>query len=256
MTVSFTEPSLPTLLTFIAFIWALQIARNLAQHIVGAGLLGEVAIGVIWGPVAHILIDAWEEMILVIGYIGFVLIVFEGGLDFNPDLFLSTLPLATISALSGILFPLAFTFALFSAFAFPPLQAFAAGVALASTSLGCTLHVLKSHPSASSLEKTRIGSVLISAALIDDIIALALLSVLTSLGEGSTTSLGWTIGRPIVASIALAIGSPAVAFLVARPLFRRFAEASVINLGHNAALFIGVVVLSAFLSMYVHRLML
>lgn len=175
--------------------------------------------------------------------------VSAGGLDLDPDLFIPTLPLATVAALTGVLVPIALTFGLFlPAFAFPAREAFAAGAALASTSLGTTFFVLRAQ-SSTSLSSTRISSVLVTAALIDDVIALVLLSVLTSLGSGSTTPLGWTIGRPIVASVAMAIVGPAVAFLVARPLYRTFAERRIAQLGANAALLIGVVVLSAFLVM-------
>jgi len=63
---------------------------------------------------------------------------FEGGLTLQPKTFLPQLPMALVVALVGILVPLAFTFALFSAstFDYPPLEAFTAGSALASTSLG------------------------------------------------------------------------------------------------------------------------
>ncbi|KAL8284212.1 hypothetical protein RQP46_004961 [Phenoliferia psychrophenolica] len=248
--VTFEEPSLPTLLTLISLIYALQVARGVAQRLVGAGLLGEIAVGIIYGPVANILQEEFEVTILALGYIGLVLIVFEGGLDIDLDLFLPTLPLASLSAFTGVLLPLAFTFALFASpsFNLPPLQAFSAGAALASTSLGTTFYVLRAQAGTTDLAATRISAVLVSAALIDDIIALVLLSVLTSLGAGAVTNLGWTIGRPIVASLALAIGGPAVAFLVARPLFRKFAERRVIKFGSNAALLVGIAVLSAFLA--------
>lgn len=119
---------------------------------------------------------------------------------------------------------------------------------MASTSLGTTFYVLRAQ-SGPDLSSTRISSILVSAALVDDLIALVLLSVLTSLGGGGDTALGWTIGRPLLASVGVALVGPAVAFLVAGPLFRRFGEARFVSLRSNAALFLGVAVLSAFLAM-------
>ena len=87
--------------------------------------------------------------------------------------------------------------------------------------------------------------------MIDDIIALVLLSVIKELGDGSVTALGWTVGRPVLASMAMAILGPVVTFLVARPLFRKFGERKIGELGRKAELFIGVCVLSAFLTMCV-----
>lgn len=174
-----------------------------------------------------------------------------GGLDFDEELFLSSLPLATIAAVTGVLLPLAFTFALFHAFSYPSIDALAAGAALASTSLGTTFYVLRSQSGPLDLASTRIGTILVGAALIDDIIALVLLSVIKELGDGSVTALGWTVGRPVLASMAMAILGPVVTFLVARPLFRKFGERKIGELGRKAELFIGVCVLSAFLTMCV-----
>lgn len=71
------------------------------------------------------------------------------------------------------------------------------------------------------------GLVLQGAALIDDVVALVLLSVLRSLGEEGggggegKEGLGWTIGRPVLASVGLAIVGPALAVWVVGPGFRK-----------------------------------
>lgn len=106
-TVAYSEPHFPALATLIAVLYLAQVARNIAGKLLYAGLLGEIAIGVIFGPVAKLLpvrakpnpqgpgitaIDGratdpsalrlqnnWETTFLVVGYIGLVLImcVFE-----------------------------------------------------------------------------------------------------------------------------------------------------------------------------------
>lgn len=76
------------------------------------------------------------KTLLVIGYIGLVLIVFEGGLTMQPSTFVPQLPLACIVGLVGVLMPIALTFGLFHGYGYPTIDAFAAGSALASTSLG------------------------------------------------------------------------------------------------------------------------
>ena len=75
-TVSYHEPSLPSILTLVSLIYFLNLARNVADYLLGAGLLGEVAIGVIYGPVAKILPIEWEQTFLALGYLGLILIVF------------------------------------------------------------------------------------------------------------------------------------------------------------------------------------
>ncbi|GAA5947045.1 hypothetical protein JCM3765_002129 [Sporobolomyces pararoseus] len=255
-TVSYHEPSLPSLLTLISFIYFLNIARNVADYLLGAGLLGQVAIGVIYGPVAKILPTESEQTFLALGYLGLILIVFEGGLTLELNSFLPLLPLSFLSALIGILLPLSFTFALFSSslYSYPTLQAFTAGSALASTSLGTTFFVLKSvGGNGNGLEKTRISQVLKGAALVDDIVALVLLSVIKSLAigeeEGGGKSLGWTIGRPIVASIGMCLFSPLIIWYILRPLFKtRKVKVWVEKGGKSLKLFLGVSILSTYLT--------
>lgn len=77
----YTEPTLPQLLTVASFLYLLQVFRWLADLLLSAGLLGEVALGIIYGsPLAGILDENWEKTWLVVGYWGLVLIVFEGPL--------------------------------------------------------------------------------------------------------------------------------------------------------------------------------
>jgi len=169
--------------------------------------------------------------------------------------FVPLLPLSFLSALIGILLPLAFTFALFSSpsYNYPPLRAFTAGSALASTSLGTTFFVLKS--AGQGLDSTKIAQVLKGAALADDIVALVLLSVISSLatGEGDNSNLGWTIGRPIVASVGMCLISPVVILFILKPIFAtRKVKEWVDKGGKGIKLFLGVAVLNAYLAMYVY----
>ncbi|BGP28395.1 hypothetical protein JCM10296v2_000127 [Rhodotorula toruloides] len=246
-TVPYHEPPFTSLAVLISFLFLANVARGFANKVFHAGLLGEIAVGVIFGPVAKILKTEWEETFIVVGYTGLVLIVFEGGLTLQPRSFLPQLPLALTTALIGILLPLAFTFALVSGYGYPQVQAFSAGSALASTSLGTTFYVLRA--SGPELGTTAVGEILKGAALIDDVIALVLLSVIQSLGTDSGGSLGWTIGRPVIASVAVAVVSPVVTLWIVRPLFRwRRIETVVARGGRPALLFLGVTVLVAFLA--------
>jgi len=81
-TVSYHEPSLPRILILISFTYLLTIFRVVTDYLLGAGLLGQVAVGVIFGPVAKILPIEWEETFLALGYLGLILIVF--GKHYSP----------------------------------------------------------------------------------------------------------------------------------------------------------------------------
>ena len=258
--VLYEELALPQLLTLIAFLGLLQLARKLAAATVGAGLLGECAIGVIFGsPLAGILPLAWEEFSLALGYLGLVLILLDGGLRLNARTFLPNLPLGVLAAVVGIGLPIGFTFALFAspAYRLPKSSAFAAGSALASTSLGTTFAVIASVSKAQGIDlgTTRCGSILSGAAVFDDVIALALLAVLTSLGAGGASggaSLAWLVVRPLLSSAVMAAAGPLVALYLARPVWRRLIEPRLERLSqaNQDAILLssGVLVLSAFLA--------
>ncbi|KAK7687091.1 hypothetical protein QCA50_009592 [Cerrena zonata] len=97
-----------------------------------------IALGTIYGtPLAAILPQDWESTFTAMGYLGLVGIVFEGGLSTNLALLLNNLPLSLLCATIGVVLPIALSFALLTgAYGYTPLESFAAGAALASTSLG------------------------------------------------------------------------------------------------------------------------
>ncbi|KAM0755710.1 hypothetical protein T439DRAFT_320422 [Meredithblackwellia eburnea MCA 4105] len=234
--IQYEEPTLVDIVTLLALLTLLQLARWSTQKLFNAGLLGQITIGIIFGPLAHWLVTQSQQTILVLGYVALVLIVFQAGLDLDPNHFLKTFPQASATALVGILTPIALSFAFFN-FAFPLLptkQQFAVAVALSSTSLGTTFNLIQSRhktsPSTSfnsdsippnpqhAIITSSLTTTLTTAALIDDIVALVLLSVLLSLGDkssqSSSTGMGWIIGRPILASFLIATLSPLVAIAI------------------------------------------
>lgn len=82
-----------------------------------------------------------------------------------------------------------------------PLQSFAAGAALCSTSLGTTFTVLDT----SGLTTTRLGVILTSAAMMDDVVGLIMVQVISNLGSSESSFSAITVVRPVIVSIALVI---------------------------------------------------
>ena len=77
--------------------------------------------------------------------------------------------LSSLVALTGIALPIGLSYILMLVTGATPLQAFAAGAALCSTSLGTTFTVMQ----VSGLVVTRMGVVLTSAAMMDDVVGKA-----------------------------------------------------------------------------------
>ena len=134
------------------------------------------------------------------------------------------LPYAAAIALTGLLAPIALSFILMPLASSPPLHAFAAGSALSSTSLGTVLAVLQPATIGFDLRKTRFGTALLSAAVMDDIVAFILVKVLSILGSAEDTSgssLGGSIGRTIGVTIGLGLGIFALCRWVFKPAMRK-----------------------------------
>ena len=92
------------------------------------------------------------------------------------------------------------------------MQAFAAGAALCSTSLGTTFTVL----GASGLSASRLGVVLTSAAMMDDVVGLVMVQVISNLGGDNFS---WvTVVRPVLVSVAFAVIVPPTCLLLVKPL--------------------------------------
>lgn len=94
------------------------------------------------------------------------------------------------------------------------LQSFAAGAALCSTSLGTTFTVLGS----SGLIKSRLGVVLTSAAMMDDVVGLVMVQIISNLGASSSSVSAVTVIRPLLVSVAFGICAPLICLFVSRPL--------------------------------------
>jgi Kef-type K+ transport system membrane component KefB len=127
--------------------------------------------------------------------------------------------ISVLVALTGILLPIALSFILIPMFWSPtitPLTAFTAGASLCSTSLGTTYAIL----SAARLERTRIGTVLVAAAMMDDVVGLIMVSVVSSLTK---TVDARTVGRPIGVSFAFLFAS-SVVMKSFRPLLKHFSN--------------------------------
>ncbi|KAJ5493703.1 Cation/H+ exchanger [Penicillium fimorum] len=246
------EPGTVDILIIISFFFFLSLAKWVSAKVIQAGIIGQIAVGIIYGvPLADILEHNWQKTFSVLGYIGLILIIFEGGLGTRVDLLKQNFILSMIGAATGVVFPIGLSFPLlYLGFGFGAVETFIIGASLSATSLGTTFAVISSASGSVNLAETRVGSVLVSAAVIDDVVGLVMLSVIGDLGKisGGDVNLGWLIGRPIVASIAMAIITPIVTKWVFAPFFRTFIEYHFARFDHISNIILMTLVLSAFVA--------
>lgn len=142
------------------------------------------------------------------------LLTLAGGLSTSIRSLKANILLSSGVAITGIGFPIELSFILRRLINASPIQCFAAGAALCSTSLGTTFTVL----STSGLTQSRLGVVLTSAAMMDDVVGLVMVQVISNLGPASSSISAVTVVRPLLVSLAFGVLAPAVCVLVVRPI--------------------------------------
>lgn len=208
MPLPYHEPILKTILSLSSLIITLNASRYLLDSWLYCGLLGEIITGFLWGLWLD---QGSQQTIQRVGYLGLILLVFEGGLGLSSSQVRLTIGMSAAIATIGLTLPISLSFLLL-AFPFTAvggnaavvveypqlLAAFSAGASLCSTSLGTTLAIL----SAAGLLQTKIGTVLMSAAMMDDVVGLVMVKIIASLGSSDSLA-PWPIARPVVASVVL-----------------------------------------------------
>ncbi|KAK5047152.1 hypothetical protein LTR84_007095 [Exophiala bonariae] len=231
---SYEEPDIILILTQSSFLILLNVLGSVIDHYLYCGLIAQILLGIAWGkPGGDLLADDFQKVVTQIGYLGLIAIIFEGGLSTSPKAVQKNLILSTCVALTGILVPLGLSYSLLSFASSTNLQAFAAGAALCSTSLGTTFNVLKT----TGLSSTRLGVVLTSAAMLDDVVGLIMVQIISNLGLNSGPFQPSIVVRPVFVSIGFAvvlilvckyIYRPIMGYLAVRKLVTKLLEMSTI----------------------------
>lgn len=232
----YREPGIVTILIISSFLLVLNAVNYILDRLVYCGLVGQIFVGIAWGaPGADWLSAEVQQAVVQLGYLGLILIVYEGasislnimfsadvnagGLSSDLKALNANLSLSLAVALTGIAAPVGLSFVLLGLLPISPVQAFAAGAALCSTSLGTIFTVL----STSGLTESRLGVVLTSAALIDDVVGLIMVQIISSLGAGSAFN-EVTVLRPVFVSVAFAILTPLICIFLAKPLMQHASD--------------------------------
>ncbi|KAF9076552.1 Cation/H+ exchanger [Rhodocollybia butyracea] len=209
---TYNLPDIPTLLAVSSFLYLINVAEAIFDRILKAGLLGSLVVGIIYGPeVADILPGDVLQALLILGYIGLILSVFEAGLSTDISLLYSNIAISILVGGTGMLLPIAFSIILIHfGFGYSLLQGFAAGASLSSTSLGTTLALLNPE-----LRQSRTGVILLSAALFDDVFGLIIAAIIQTFSSSPTGSIPWqAFVRPILVSVAFAFFTGILAWAI------------------------------------------
>ncbi|OJJ07850.1 hypothetical protein ASPVEDRAFT_47050 [Aspergillus versicolor CBS 583.65] len=218
---AYHEPAISTILNQSGFLLVLNLVNTCLDKLLYCGLIGQLFIGILWGtPGAKWLDRDVETVMQQLGYLGLIMLVYEGGLSTALSSLRANMYLSVAVAVTGIALPIGLSFILMELVSATPLQAFSAGAALSATSLGTTFTIL----STTQLITSRLGTVTTSAAMFDDVVGLVMVQIISNLGGSGDSFTPVTVIRPLFVSIGFGVGVVLVCRFVARPALVKILE--------------------------------
>jgi len=225
-------------LTFVPALLVLLIAAGLGR-LLSKGLrqpvvFGELFLGIILGNLI-ILAEPAQAPVSDIASIGILLLLFSTGLGLNFEEF-KRLEIASSSvAALGVVLPFILGYLVTIYFGFSYIVALFVGVALVATSIGVGASILTEF----RMLRTRIGTLIMGAAVIDDVIGVVMMSVLIGFVATGSVPL-----QEMFLIVFLTILFFAVSFTVGIKLFRKLSEKLI--LGRENLLMLGLITVLIF----------
>lgn len=185
-------------------------------------VVGEIIAGLIIGPC----LLGWvqpTEFVLQMAEIGVILLMFSAGLETNLKDMIKTGPKALVIACAGVAVPLVggalfyMCFYGFSAVGTPEFfKAIFMGTIMTATSVGITVEALREM----GYLKGKIGTTILNAAIIDDIIGMIVLTVVV--GFNNPESQPWMVVRNTVLFFCLALVGGYIAYKIFKKVDQRY----------------------------------
>ena len=189
---------LAMLLVFAAAKFLAEVFERLGQP----GIVGEILAGVLIGPQ----VLGWlapNELLSTLSDLGVMFLLFRVGLEVKASELMKVGGTALLVAVAGVVVPFVAGWGICALWGEPRLESIFTGAAMVATSVGITAQVLASR----GLLDKRASRVILTAAVVDDVLGLIVLALVSGVAKGAVNylSIGLTAG--------LALG---FTFLVAR----------------------------------------
>jgi monovalent cation:proton antiporter-2 (CPA2) family protein len=216
------------ILELAAILFASKLAGDLSVRLGQPSVLGKLLIGIVLGPTVLGIVNN-TDILKEISQIGVILLMFIAGLETDIDEFKKSGKAATFVGVLGIIVPLSLGYLAGVIMDLSTLQAVFLGLLLSATSVSISVQALKEMGKLKSKE----GSAILGAAVIDDILVIIALAFLMSM-MGEDVHLGKIIIKKVI-FFAVAI---LLAWKVVPIVLKKFAPLRVTETIISAALII------------------
>jgi Kef-type K+ transport system membrane component KefB len=203
---------IPLFLTLGVIIAAAKIAGNISQAVGQPRVFGKLLAGVILGPsllnfmhLPALQAAELEPTIHQLAELGVLLLMFKVGMEVQVSELLSVGRVALFAGVLGAIMPIMMAMPVALAFGFSDQAALFVGVVLAATSVSISAQTMLEL----GVLRTKEGRALLGAAVVDDIVAILLLSMVVATTGGEPApqeQVVWVLARIVgYSSVALAI---------------------------------------------------
>ena len=223
----------------ILIVLAIALAgRFLSEKLKQPVILGELVLGAIIGNIGFMMKGGeliLDPVVYNIADIGILFLLLSAGLSLNLTEFKKIGKSSTVVAILGVIFPFILGYIVAIWFGFSHITALFIGSALMATSVGVNAEILLEL----RIIGTRLGSLIMGAAVIDDIIAVVILTILVSVVKTGYLSV-WEISVFIfLALLFILIAGLLTKEKVSGVLDRYLAK---VKLGRESLLIMGIIV--------------
>ena len=186
------EAIIHVLISLSVLLFAAKIFAEIFNKLKLPAVLGELVAGIIVGPFALGSIPIFDgkplvilnETVLQIGQIAGIVILFIAGLQITPKEFLRGGVASFTIGACGVIVPFILGYYVFTLFGLEGLQAVLVATALTATSVAISVSVLTQF----GKMQTKEAKVILGAAVVDDILAIAVLSVVVTMVQTGNMS--------------------------------------------------------------------
>lgn len=209
-------------------LFASKVAGDISVRLGQPSVLGKLLIGIVLGPSALGLVTN-TKILEELSQIGVILLMFIAGLETDIDEFKRTGKASSLVGVGGIIVPLLLGYLSGLTLNLTTIESWFLGLLLSATSVSISVQALKEM----NKLKSREGTTILGAAVIDDILVILALAFLMSLAGEDVH-----LGKVILKKVVFFAGAILVGWKVVPWLLRQFAPLRVTEAVISAALII------------------